>query len=95
MSKRGGGGEQVPWRFINIIAKKWALLIISIIGHHEKIRFNDIMQRLDGIRPRSFTGVHDFPGQEISRSLIPFLLDKVPIHLFTNALPCILAPLHT
>jgi DNA-binding HxlR family transcriptional regulator len=42
---------------INIIAKKWAILIISIIGHHEKIRFNDIMQRLDGISPKTLTDV--------------------------------------
>jgi DNA-binding HxlR family transcriptional regulator len=42
---------------INIIAKKWAVLIISIIGHHEKIRFNDIMQRLDGISPKTLSDV--------------------------------------
>jgi DNA-binding HxlR family transcriptional regulator len=42
---------------INIIAKKWAILVISIIGHHEKIRFNDIMQRLDGISPKTLTDV--------------------------------------
>jgi DNA-binding HxlR family transcriptional regulator len=38
---------------INTIAKKWAILIISIIGHHERIRFSDIMQRLDGISPKT------------------------------------------
>jgi DNA-binding HxlR family transcriptional regulator len=42
---------------INIIAKKWAILIISIIGHHDKIRFNDIMQRLDGISPKTLADV--------------------------------------
>jgi len=42
---------------INIIAKKWDILIISIIGHHEKIRFNDIMQRLDGISPKTLADV--------------------------------------
>jgi len=42
---------------INIIAKKWAILIISIIGHHEKIRFTDIMQRLDGISPTTLADV--------------------------------------
>jgi len=42
---------------INIIAKKWAVLVISIIGHHEKIRFSDIMQRLDGISPRTLSDV--------------------------------------
>jgi DNA-binding HxlR family transcriptional regulator len=42
---------------INIIAKKWAILIISIIGHHERIRFNDIMKRLDGISPKTLADV--------------------------------------
>jgi DNA-binding HxlR family transcriptional regulator len=42
---------------INIIAKKWAILIISIIGHHEKIRFTDIAQRLDGISPKTLADV--------------------------------------
>lgn len=42
---------------INIIAKKWAVLVISIVGHHEKIRFNDIMQRLNGISPRTLSDV--------------------------------------
>jgi len=34
-----------------------AILIISIIGHHEKIQFNDIMQRLDGISPKTLADV--------------------------------------
>jgi DNA-binding HxlR family transcriptional regulator len=38
---------------INTIAKKWAVLIISIIGHHEPIRFNHIMATLDGISPKT------------------------------------------
>ena len=42
---------------INLIAKKWAILIISIIGHHEKIRFSDIALRLDGISPKTLTDV--------------------------------------
>ena len=42
---------------INIIAKKWAILIITIIGNNEKIRFNDIMGSLDGISPKTLTEV--------------------------------------
>jgi DNA-binding HxlR family transcriptional regulator len=38
---------------INTIAKKWAVLVISIIGHHERIRFNDIMATLGGISPKT------------------------------------------
>jgi DNA-binding HxlR family transcriptional regulator len=40
---------------INTIAKKWAVLVISIIGHHEKIRFRDIMTSLEGISPKTLT----------------------------------------
>ncbi len=42
---------------INTIAKKWAILIITIIGNNEKIRFNDIMGSLDGISPKTLTDV--------------------------------------
>nr|WP_321351486.1 helix-turn-helix domain-containing protein [uncultured Methanoregula sp.] len=42
---------------INVIGKKWAILVISIIGHHGKIRFNDILQHLDGISPKTLTDV--------------------------------------
>ena len=42
---------------INTIAKKWAILIITIIGNNEKIRFNDIMTCLEGISPKTLTDV--------------------------------------
>jgi DNA-binding HxlR family transcriptional regulator len=42
---------------INLIAKKWAILVISIIGNQEKIRFNEMMQRLDGISPKTLADV--------------------------------------
>lgn len=42
---------------INTIAKKWAILVITIIGNNEKIRFNDIMESLDGISPKTLTDV--------------------------------------
>jgi len=58
MISKGGGGEQAHLRrFIDIIAKKWAILIISIIGHFEKIRFKDSMQKFDGISPKTLTDV--------------------------------------
>lgn len=40
---------------INTIAKKWAVLIISVIGHHETIRFSDIMAVLEGISPKTLS----------------------------------------
>ncbi len=42
---------------INTIAKKWAILIITIIGNNEAIRFRDIMEGLDGISPKTLTDV--------------------------------------
>jgi DNA-binding HxlR family transcriptional regulator len=42
---------------INTIAKKWAILVISIIGHHGTIRFGEIQQRLAGISPKTLTDV--------------------------------------
>ena len=38
---------------INVISKKWALLIIGTIGNHEKIRFNELMTALTGISPKT------------------------------------------
>lgn len=40
---------------INIISKKWALLIISTIGNHEKLRFNEIMGNLKSISPKTLS----------------------------------------
>lgn len=49
---------------INVIGKKWAILVISIIGHHDRIRFSDIMQHLDGISPKTLTDVLKDLGNE-------------------------------
>jgi DNA-binding HxlR family transcriptional regulator len=40
---------------ITTISKKWAILIISILGHHERLRFSDLMSTLEGISPKSLT----------------------------------------
>lgn len=38
---------------IDIISKKWSLLIINEIGNHSKIRFNDLMRELKPISPKT------------------------------------------
>jgi DNA-binding HxlR family transcriptional regulator len=38
---------------IDVISKKWALLIINVLGHKEKLRFNDLMNELNGISPKT------------------------------------------
>jgi len=40
---------------ITTISKKWAILIISILGYHDRLRFNDLMSILEGISPKSLT----------------------------------------
>jgi DNA-binding HxlR family transcriptional regulator len=40
---------------ITTISKKWAILIISALGHHDRLRFNDLMSLLGGISPKSLT----------------------------------------
>ena len=40
---------------IGTISKKWAVLIISTLGNHGRMRFNEIMEDLKGISPRTLT----------------------------------------
>ncbi|WP_230629237.1 MULTISPECIES: winged helix-turn-helix transcriptional regulator [Methanosarcina] len=40
---------------ITIISKKWAIQVISALGHHSRLRFNDLMNTLKGISPKSLT----------------------------------------
>jgi DNA-binding HxlR family transcriptional regulator len=40
---------------INVISKKWALLMINAIGNCERIRFNDLTKELGGISPKTLS----------------------------------------
>ena len=40
---------------IAVISKKWALQIIAEVGNHEKLRFNEVMESLYKISPKSLT----------------------------------------
>jgi DNA-binding HxlR family transcriptional regulator len=40
---------------IDVIGKKWALLIINSIGNNSKLRFNGLMQELCGISPKTLS----------------------------------------
>ena len=42
---------------ITTISKKWAIFVISILGHHERLRFTDLMSILEGISPKSLTDI--------------------------------------
>jgi DNA-binding HxlR family transcriptional regulator len=40
---------------IDLISKKWALLVVNSIGNHGTLRYNEIMKNLNGINPRSLS----------------------------------------
>lgn len=40
---------------IDVISKKWALLIINAIGNNGRLRFNSLMEELDGISPKTLS----------------------------------------
>jgi DNA-binding HxlR family transcriptional regulator len=40
---------------IDIIGKKWALLIVNAIGNNGKLRFNGLMEELGGISPKTLS----------------------------------------
>lgn len=56
MKKNSNGICLCPLKgIITTISKKWALLIISALGHHGRLRFHDLMNTLEGISPKSLT----------------------------------------
>jgi DNA-binding HxlR family transcriptional regulator len=40
---------------IDVISKKWALLIINEIGNHGRLRFKGLMDVLHGISPKTLS----------------------------------------
>ena len=42
---------------IDIISKKWALLIINEIGNHKRIRYNDLMKESQNITPKTLADI--------------------------------------
>jgi len=38
---------------IDVISKKWALLIVAVVGSYGKMRYNEILRQLKGISPKS------------------------------------------
>ncbi len=44
---------------IDIISKKWSLLVINEVGNHKSIRFNDLRRELRGITAKSLTNTLD------------------------------------
>ncbi len=40
---------------IDVISKKWTLLIINTLGNHGRLRFNDLIKELRGISPKTLS----------------------------------------
>jgi len=40
---------------IDVISKKWALLVINAIGNYGRLRFNRLMEELHGISPKTLS----------------------------------------
>jgi len=38
---------------LDIISKKWTLLVINALGNHETLRYTELMSELEGISPKS------------------------------------------
>jgi len=49
---------------IDTISKKWALLIVNDIGNHGKLRFNELMDNLNGISPKALSDTLKKLGKE-------------------------------
>ncbi len=42
---------------IDIISKKWALLVINEIGNHQRLRYNVLMKELQKISPKTLADI--------------------------------------
>ena len=40
---------------IDVISKKWALLIVNALGNSGRLRFNGLMEQLGGISPKTLS----------------------------------------
>ena len=40
---------------IAIIARKWSLFVLNVVGNSRRVRFNQIMEQLDGISPTTLS----------------------------------------
>jgi len=53
---KGDGHCPKPLEAVNAyLSKKWTISIITTIGNFQKIRFNDILHRVEGITPKTLT----------------------------------------
>jgi len=44
---------------IDVVARKWSLFVLNVIGNNDKLRFHEIMDMLDGVSPTTLTETLD------------------------------------
>ncbi len=44
---------------IDVIARKWSLFVLNVIGNNRRLRFNEIMSRLEGVSPTTLAETLD------------------------------------
>jgi len=45
----------VPFEIVQLLSKRWALLILSLLIRDHKLRYTELANRLDGISPKTLT----------------------------------------
>lgn len=54
--ERNKNMELCPCRnILDILSRKWSFLIINRLGTHEKLRFNELKEKLDDINPKTLS----------------------------------------
>lgn len=81
---------------VDIISSKWVILVIVIIGNSERLRYNEIMERLNGISPKSLADtLKELEGSglinrqafnEIPRR-VEYSLTKTGLGLYRSTIP--------
>ena len=44
---------------IDVIARKWSLFVLNVVGNNGRLRFNQIMANLEGVSPTTLTETLD------------------------------------
>ena len=44
---------------IDVVARKWSLFVLNVIGNNTRLRFHEIMDVLDGVSPTTLTETLD------------------------------------
>lgn len=68
---------------IDIISKKWALLIIHVLGNRPRLRFGELARELSGISPKTLTDTLAVLQKEgfVGREAFPEIPPRVEYYL--------------